>query len=228
MADLNINSMTESEEMYLITIAHLGEMGQLEPIPLSRIAETLEVQAASANQMIRKLESEGLVQYTPYKGVRLEEDGKQWAQRVLRHRRLWEVFFVNHLNLPPDEADELACHMEHVTPEPVANQLSAFLDHPLHSPQGYLIPDATSKHELSMGKPLSVQHVGESITIKAIPQTSTLQAFLENEDIQIGKQLTITAIGHQGDILLESNGKHTHLSKIIADQILVQSPKDHS
>lgn len=57
--------MTETEELYLITIAGLAERrGQL-LVSLSDLAEGLRVLPASVHQMIHKLEGRGTVAYPP-------------------------------------------------------------------------------------------------------------------------------------------------------------------
>lgn len=136
---------TEAEEMYLITVARALEDGVEPPIPVSTIAAELDVSVVSANQMIRKLEAGGFVEYLPYKGVVLTEDGRNTANAVLRNRRLWGVFLTDHLGLSPDRADEVACEMEHVTPEEVASRLSLFLGDPSTGPGGRPIPDGAQR-----------------------------------------------------------------------------------
>nr|NIW41516.1 metal-dependent transcriptional regulator [candidate division Zixibacteria bacterium] len=74
---------------------------------MSELASALSVQPVSVNQMIRKMDEEGLVNYHPYKGVEFKPEGRQLVLRILRYRRLWEVFLVTHLKMPLDEADKL-------------------------------------------------------------------------------------------------------------------------
>ena len=93
MSDHNYEAISESEQMYLITIARLIENGQSEPIPLSDIAKQMSVLPVSVNQMVRKLEGSGFLDYLPYKGVEFTNLGKEIAFRTLRNRRLWEVFW---------------------------------------------------------------------------------------------------------------------------------------
>jgi Mn-dependent DtxR family transcriptional regulator len=133
--------MSESEDMYLLTVAKLVEAGAQAPIPVSRLAQELSIQPISANQMIRKLEEAGWLRYTPYKGVELTQEGEGLALRTLRHRRLWEVFLVENLQLSLDEADEMACRLEHILPAEVAERLAGFLGYPATSPRGKPIPD---------------------------------------------------------------------------------------
>ena len=89
MVSHNMNeSITESTEMYLLRIALLSEEG--DPVPISQLAEELDISPVSTNQMCRKLEEKDLVEYQPYKGVTLTLQGEVIALRVLRKRRLWE------------------------------------------------------------------------------------------------------------------------------------------
>jgi DtxR family Mn-dependent transcriptional regulator len=119
----NSHATSEAEEMYLITVARAIEDGVGPPVPVSTISGVLEVSSVSANQMIKKLEASDLVAYTPYKGVTLTRSGDQLANTVLRNRRLWGRFLADHLGLTPAKADEVACDMEHVTPDMVADRL---------------------------------------------------------------------------------------------------------
>ena len=93
------HAASEAEEMYLITVARAIEDGVGPPVPVSTIAGVLEVSSVSANQMIKKLGSAGLVSYVPYKGVTLTDTGDELANTVLRNRRLWGRFLADHLGL---------------------------------------------------------------------------------------------------------------------------------
>ncbi len=47
--------------------------------------------------------------------------------RVLRGRRLWTGFLEEHLGFGEEEADALACDLEHLTSPELADRLEAFL-----------------------------------------------------------------------------------------------------
>ncbi len=64
-----LSSTSESEQMYLITVARAVEAGTAGPISISRIADALGVSVPSANEMVRKLDSRGLLIYEPYHGA---------------------------------------------------------------------------------------------------------------------------------------------------------------
>lgn len=118
---------TPSEEMYLITVAVAEEQGHQGPMPLAALAQSLSITPVSANQMVRRLANRGLLEYHPYQGAMLTASGRAAARRVLRGRRLWTSFLVDHLGFDEREADTLACDLEHITPPRVADRLEGFL-----------------------------------------------------------------------------------------------------
>jgi DtxR family Mn-dependent transcriptional regulator len=131
---------TPREEMYLITLAVAEEDGRPAPLPLAGLAQSLGISPISANQMVRRLEERGLVEYHPYHGVTLTAAGRRAAGRVLRGRRLWASFLAGRLGYSPAEADALACSLEHVTPPEAADRLARFLGDPGATPWGEPIP----------------------------------------------------------------------------------------
>lgn len=210
--------MSESEEMYLITIAGLSDPDG--PVPLSQLAAQLAVQTVSANQMIRKLADADLVHYEPYKGVSLTEAGWAHAWHVLRHRRLWEVFLVEKLHLSLDEADALACRLEHLTPTEVADKLSDFLGNPAVSPQGKPIP-AGNTAPVTL-HPLTLLSAGQTAQIAALEGPTPTQNFFAAEGLVPGAEITVLGTGSTGAMLIRTNGHQLHLDAALAQTILVQ------
>ena len=135
-----LGETSEAEQMYLITVAREAECGRAGPVRVGRIAEVLKVSVPSANEMIRKLHNRGLLTYEPYRGVVLTAAGAQIAAQVLRTRRLWATFLVDHLGFSPAAADDQACHLEHATTPEAADRLATFLGNPEAGPLGNPIP----------------------------------------------------------------------------------------
>ena len=210
------HTTSEAEEMYLITVARAIEDGELPPVSVSTVAKTLDVSSVSANQMVKKLAGLGLLEYTPYKGVSLTDEGAELANVVLRNRRLWGVFLVDHLGLSPRRADEVACEMEHVTPAEVADRLSDFLGDPVTGPQGKAIP-ARGRSSQEHGRSLGEAHVGSQVVVAAVP--ASLGEFLEAQGLGIGSEATVSAIGADGSIVLIAAEGPVHVSRDMADQI---------
>jgi DtxR family Mn-dependent transcriptional regulator len=79
----------------------------------SDLAERLGVTPPSVTQMVKRLADEGLVEYEPYKGVRLTGRGMALAQRVVRKHRLLERFLHDSLGLRNNCVHDEACKLEH-------------------------------------------------------------------------------------------------------------------
>ena len=216
-----LNFHSENVEMYLVNLALLAEKGIPCPIPVPRLAEELEIQTVSANQMVRKLEEAGLVEYQPYKGVSLTLEGEQLVNLILRNRRLWEVFFVKELGFSSTRADELACRMEHITEDEVADRLSSYLDHPTMSPTGKVIPLAHGENALTRGYPLTALQPGKRGVIHQIlaePETST---YLHSEGMVPGVVVKLLAASSSGTFLLNVENKKITLTADIAEKIML-------
>lgn len=213
-------NMSEAEEMYLIALAKLAERGVQGPVPLALLAEELAVLPVSANQMVHKLEQEGILDYVPYKGVALRPEGQKFAHRTLRRRRLWELFLVDRLGLPFAEADSLACRMEHITSAEVTERLAAFLGNPERSSRGLPIPPAEDDGQ-TVEEPLAQAEVGRNYEVTNISD-EILREFLASNEIVEGTVLRLLACSSHGDVLLDVNGTHINLAGETAGQILVR------
>ncbi|OGO27691.1 MAG: hypothetical protein A2W33_01845 [Chloroflexi bacterium RBG_16_52_11] len=216
--------MSESEDMYLLTMAMLVEAGVEAPIPVSRLAQELSIQPVSANQMIRKLEESGFVLYTPYKGVLLTPEGEQRASRILRHRRLWEVFLVENLKMTPVEANELACRLEHILPSHVAERLFEYLGSPAINPQGKPIPHLTPNDNLPRDIFLSQLKVGQRSQVTQVDTDVAARGFLSSEGIQSGAVITVLGIGKGGATLIGVEGRSVFLGEGLTQKIQVKIP----
>jgi DtxR family transcriptional regulator, Mn-dependent transcriptional regulator len=215
---------SESEEMYLITAARAVEDGIDEPVPLARLADDLGISAVSANQMVKKLAGRGLVDYVPYQGVSLTDEGWRIARSILRRRRLWGVFLCRHLGLSPDRADGVACDMEHITPDDVAERLADFLDHPAVGPTGRPIPGGSATPP-SPTHPLTTSVVGEDRVVAALQAPDVAVAFFESLGLGPGAIVRIDAVAADGSLLVTVADDRVRLSAEAGDWIRVEPPR---
>jgi DtxR family Mn-dependent transcriptional regulator len=211
--------VSENIQMYLVKLAILSEYNVDSLINISSLADALEVQAVSVNQMIHKLDELGLVKYQPYKGVSLTDEGNHQAMSILRHRRLWEVFLVNNLGFKSDAAEELACRIEHVTTEEIDDRLAAFLDHPNISPMGNKIPPKDIKFDLEKSQPLTSLSAGQEAIILKLPDDLTLAKYFQDTGLHSGSNIKVLATSQNGTMLIESGENKIHLAKSICAEI---------
>jgi DtxR family transcriptional regulator, Mn-dependent transcriptional regulator len=222
MAYHTIEEASESEQMYLVTASRLEEKGEPTPIPLSVLAQELSVLPVSVHQMARKMEEGGLVEYIPYKGLSLTQEGKQIATRILRSRRLWEVFLVDCLKVPFEDAEAFACSIEHATSPEIAECLSQYLGNPQVSPRGKTIPSAEENQPLLSWIPLTRLTAGQTFSVMLIETSPAERQFLISEGLKPGAHASVRSVGGQGAVLLEINGRSLYLSLELASNIMVQ------
>jgi DtxR family Mn-dependent transcriptional regulator len=172
--------------------------------------------------MCRKLHDEGLVEYTPYRGVALTPAGRQLAARVLRGHRLWEVFLVEHLHLRWEEAHETACLLEHDTPDPVVERLAAFLHHPRVNPEGEPIPDAAGTLSTLPAQSLVELAVGQTGYCLRCTADEASAAFLADQGLRPGARIKVLA-GAPQSLLVEVSGQKVTVGRSLAGTVRVEA-----
>jgi DtxR family Mn-dependent transcriptional regulator len=220
----NLKSHTESEQMYLVSMARISEVIEECPIPVSKIADVLSVTSISANQMIHHLEEIGLVNYTPYKGVEFTPQGWQVAKAIIQKRRLWEVFFVEKLQYDPAEANEMACRLEHVISDETARRLAEYLEWPSISPMGKDIPQSNPEGVLQPGFPLRNLPLDSKGIVSMINAGQEECRFLDEAGIRIGAEISVLGSKQDSPVLVElESGDVVNLSGKLSDSIWVRS-----
>jgi DtxR family Mn-dependent transcriptional regulator len=130
---------TEAIEDYAKAIYAIA--GEREgPVLNGEVAHRLGVTPATATSMLKRLDSLGLVEYTPYKGVSLTPAGQKVALEVIRHHRLIEAYLSEALGMPDDRVHEEAEVLEHYISEDLEKLIAAKLGEPRHDPHGTPIP----------------------------------------------------------------------------------------
>jgi DtxR family Mn-dependent transcriptional regulator len=150
-------------EEYLETIGALEERES--PVSTSSIAQSMGLSMASVSEMLRRLADKDLVDYTPYGGANLTDEGRQRFLRLTRRHRLWEVFLNRHLGFGWEDVYQDACSLEHATSDVVADKLAEFLKDPEFCPHGSPIPDKDLKRPASTRVTLADLEVGQSARI---------------------------------------------------------------
>lgn len=134
----NLASVTPAMQDYLKAMYHLQDEG--DPVTTQRLAEALRISSPSVTNMVKRLHELGLVRHTRYRGVELTETGEQIALEVVRHHRLLELYLVDMLGFPWDEAHAEAECLEHHVSEKMEARIDAALGHPTRDPHGDPIP----------------------------------------------------------------------------------------
>lgn len=211
-------AMSESTEMYLLTIYKLNE--QVGQAGNTQMANWLGVSTASITEMIKKLMERGLVER---KGriLRLKPSGEKIALRVIRKHRLAERFLTDRLGIPWDLAHEQACRLEHVLYEEVVNALEEFLGHPSTCPHGHPIPDRDG-HIATSGAPRLAEHEeGAEVEVERVSEESTeILRYLAEIGLTPGRRVRVDKVApFEGPLLVSVDGQALPVSREIAGKV---------
>jgi Mn-dependent DtxR family transcriptional regulator len=135
------------------------------PTLSSRVAEMLGVSRASAGEMLKRLEAEGLVERGARKEAILTETGCERAERAVRKHRIIERLLTDFMGYTAAEAHVYADELGDTFTEEMVERIRTKLGNPDRCPHGWPIdPDfeQAENHELA---PLSALAPGTCATI---------------------------------------------------------------
>lgn len=214
-----------TEENYLKAIFSLSRLYEQTEVTTNQISDHLKNKAASVTDMLKRLADKKLIDYKPYKGVKLTEKGKRAAVKIVRKHRLWEVFLVEKLNFKWDEVHDIAEQMEHVNSDELVEKLDAFLGYPKFDPHGDPIPDSSGKFNLQKSISLSEAHKKNNLIVTGVcDHSSHFLQFLSGAGIGLGDHIKIEEKNeYDKSVKVKLNrNKSLFLSEKAASNILVE------
>jgi len=132
-----------SVDDYLETIYFLAfPIGEYKPDPnsaaiASRVAEMLGVSRASAGEMLKRLEADGLVERGEQKEALLTEIGIERAERVVRKHRLIERLLTDFMGYTAAEAHVHADELGDTFSDDMVDRIQERLGNPERCPHGW-------------------------------------------------------------------------------------------
>jgi DtxR family Mn-dependent transcriptional regulator len=165
-------SERHSVDEYLETIYFLafpiGEYtpkGAGSPPLASRVAEMLHVSRASAGEMLKRLEAEGLIERGAKKEALLTESGRERAERVVRKHRIIERLLTDFMGYTGYEAHERADELGDTFDDEMIARIDEKLGHPERCPHGWPVdPELEQTENLELA-PLATLTPGTKATI---------------------------------------------------------------
>jgi DtxR family Mn-dependent transcriptional regulator len=183
-------NFSTSEENYIKSIFHLQRTEGV--VSTNELAAELQTKPASVTDMLKKLKAKDLLNYEPYQGFSLSDNGKKVALNIIRKHRLWEYFLVYELEFGWDEVHEIAEELEHISSPLLIEKLDAYLSYPKFDPHGDPIPDINGKMEVSRQINLIDLELKRQAAVSAVGSQSTeLLELLRHKNIGIGTVLEV-------------------------------------
>lgn len=184
-----VGHFQEFEDEYLETMYEFYESDSEARVRTGQLASRLGVSPASATEMVQRLAQRGFLDYIPYKGAMLTQDGLVHGRKMKRRHRLAELL----LEVLPYEgnAHETACRLEHAIDDDLEVALSALVGPEAVDPSGRPIPEPTA--DIALRLPSTVQSLslsqladGQEGTLAAIILPGAAVEILRGEGIGIG------------------------------------------
>jgi len=217
---LTVELSHEAEE-YLEAIYKLQKRRGI--VRTKELAEELKVVPGSITNTIAHLEKHGLVEHTPYKGVRLTAKGEKLALNIIRRHRLAERLLTDLLKADWSSVHETACRLEHALTEDVLFLLERRLGYPKFCPHGNPIP--TVNGELSDVEccPLTSMVANQTcIVVKFLDERKETLLSLAGKGIKPNVPLHIVKV-EKDHLVLCVAGKEQMVSRREAEGIWVKA-----
>lgn len=208
--------MHTAEEDYLKLIYELSQECEHEFLKSAIIAEKFDYTMQSVNEMIKRMAKKELVEFVPYKGIKLTKKGKEEALRMIRSHRVWEVFLAEKLGLSWEALHEEAEKLEHVTSELVLERLYDYLDQPKYCMHGNPIPNKDGIIAKKADISLWDTKAGFSFKVTRVKDNKALLHYLNQIPLALNDNIFIHQKDEFGGIvyIMKDNNSHAITKKI--------------
>jgi DtxR family Mn-dependent transcriptional regulator len=188
-----------SVDEYLETIYFLafpiGEYtprGAGSPPLASRVAEMLGVSRASAGDMLKRLEAEGLIERGEHKEALLTASGRARAERVVRKHRIIERLLTDFMGYTAGEAHERADQLGDTFTDEMIERIDDRLGHPDRCPHGWPVDPGVEQAENEELEPLAALEPGTRATIVRLAEhDGELLHWFYDQQLVPGTEITV-------------------------------------
>lgn len=193
------------------------------PASTSDLAERLDRSAASVTNMVKSLAEQGLVRHEPYHGVRLSEEGRTAALRIIRRHRVIEAYLIDRLGYTWDGVHPEAERLEHAASDDLVERMAAALGDPTVDPHGSPIPARDGSIARPELKRLTEAEAGTSAIVRQVgDRDGDRLRRLSAIGLLLGTRFDLIGFGDAGQIRIRI-GSHEHeLESSVATGIHVE------
>src|SRR5437870_4660137 len=220
-----------SVDEYLETIYFLAfPIGEYRPSgsgspPLaSRVAEMLHVSRASAGEMLKRLEAEGLVERGERKEAILTKPGRARAEKVVRKHRIIERLLTDFMGYTAAEAHVHADELGDTFTDDMVARIDERLGHPDRCPHGWPVDPEIEQAENRDLAPLSALEPGARATIVRLAEhDGDLLHWFYDQDLVPGRELEVRETQPAaGQVTVKLNGHERAIGEKAADGLFVR------
>lgn len=220
-----------SVDTYLETIYFLafpvGEYGPIvkdSPALAARVAEMLRVSRASAGEMLKRLEADGLVERGERKEVILTPAGREAAEQVIRRHRLIERFLTDFMGYTGAESHEQADALADTFTDDMIERLASRLGRPDRCPHGWPVDPAVEQAENRELKALTDLEPGSrAMIVRLAEHDGELLHWFYDEGLVPGTEVEVrSAQPAAGQVVVEVGGGERAIGERAAAGLFVR------
>ncbi|WP_159022245.1 metal-dependent transcriptional regulator [Formosa sp. L2A11] len=189
-------------------------------VDMKTLVQILDFKNTDIVEAVKKMTINDLI-YSESDVLKLTEEGRDYALRIVRVHRLWERYLADKTGIHKKEWHDRAESMEHRLSHDEADELAEHLGHPKFDPHGDPIPTKTGKMASVHGVELPllpVGSIGKITHIEDEPEVIYKQILAEH--IYMGSLLKVIE-NNSTRIVFESEGEEFKLAPIVAANLTV-------
>jgi DtxR family Mn-dependent transcriptional regulator len=193
------------------------------------IAEQLNISGAAVTDMLKKLSRDKLIEYSPYKEIKLTPQGESAAVNLVRRHRIWEKFLFEFVKMPWEQVHIEAERLEHHSSDLLIDRLEELMHFPEFDPHGAPIPNKEgSLPKQRKLKKLSEIHANEKCTVRRVNDFDPdFLTYISSIGIKLLDEIKVLEImKFDNSFVIEVHGKHYTISETVTNNIFVSAVKD--
>ena len=194
------------------------------PTLASRVAEMLGVSRASAGEMLKRLETDGLIERGERKEALLTPAGRQRAEKVVRKHRIIERLLTDFMGYTAAEAHVHADRLGDTFDDDMVERIDQRLGQPDRCPHGWPVDPAFEQEENRDLAPLSELEPGARATIVRLAEhDGELLHWFYEQDLVPGRELEVRdAQPAAGQMTVRTNGSERAIGEKAAAGLFVR------
>ena len=220
-----------SVDEYLETIYFLAfPIGEYRPATgstaiASRVAEMLGVSRASAGEMLKRLEADGLVERGEQKEAILTPEGAERARRVVRKHRIIERFLTDFMGYTAAESHVHADELGDTFSDDMIERINERLGEPDRCPHGWPVDTEFEQSENAELVALAELPVGrDGQIIRLAEHDGELLHWFYDEGLVPGSRVAVVSTQPAaGQIVITLDGAERPIAERAADGIYVRA-----
>jgi len=214
------------ETIYFLAfpIGEYAPQGSRTPTLAARVAEMLGVSRASAGEMLKRLEREGLVRRGQHKEALLTRKGRARAEKVVRKHRLIERLLTDFMGYTAAEAHVHADEIGESFSDDMIERVAKKLGNPERCPHGWPVDPQVEQAENEELKPLAALDEGSKATIVRLAEhDGELLHWFYDQGFEPGRKLQMTAADPAaGSFRVKLDGREETLAEKAAAGLFVR------